>query len=81
MSIDLHMALRLGNPFPRGNQELLLDQVDARDFFCHRMLHLNPRIHFHEIELPPVEEELHRPRAFMRNGLRRLYRGVAHLAS
>src|SRR5262252_5582203 len=46
------------------------------------MLDLEARVHFHEIEaLRALNDELHRPRADVADGLRRGHRGPAHLAA
>ena len=43
-----------------GNAKLRLDQVYACDHFGDRMLHLNPRIHFNEVQLAIfVHQEFH----------------------
>ena len=34
----------------RGNADLCLDDIDTGDHFGHRMLDLDARVHFHEIE-------------------------------
>src|SRR5690625_3950150 len=61
LSLDLHAV---------GHADLLLNQVEARHFFRHRMLDLNPRIHLHEVEVAVlVESELDRTRAFVIDGL------------
>ena len=36
---------------------LLLNKIDACEFFCHRMFDLNASIDFHEIEAPPLVEQ------------------------
>ena len=43
--------------FPMGNAKLLTNQIDARQLFCHRMLHLDARIHFHEIKILVLIEQ------------------------
>jgi hypothetical protein len=45
--------------WPRGSG--LADEVDARDCLGHRVLHLDARVHLHEVEvLVVVDEELDR---------------------
>ena len=42
---------------PGRDPELLAHQIDAVDHFCHRMLHLDPGVHFEEIERPVGGEQ------------------------
>ena len=39
---------------PGCDPDLLPDDVDPRDHLAHRMLHLDPGVHLHEIEVPSV---------------------------
>ena len=57
--------------------ELPLHQVEAGDHLRHRVLVLQPGVHFHEIE-PAVllGDEFHRAGADVVNCLRRIYRGL-----
>lgn len=41
-----------GERLPRGDAQLLLDDVDAGDELGHRVLHLQSSVHLHEEELP-----------------------------
>ncbi len=41
-----------------SDPDLLVDQVDAGDRFGHRVLDLQPRVHFDEIEFPVFIEKL-----------------------
>jgi hypothetical protein len=57
---------------PCGNSELPFHQVEAGDHFRHRMLHLQARIHFHEvIRAAFIEDEFDGARANIPDGLRR----------
>ena len=51
MAGDLNVLLAHGERFPRRDLDLLFDEVHVRDSLRHRMLHLDPRIHFHKIEI------------------------------
>ena len=56
----LDVLLRDRQLLARGDADLLLDQVAARDHLAHRVLDLDPRVHLHEGEVPVVvEQELH----------------------
>src|SRR5713101_3371385 len=49
--------------FTRCDANLQIDQVEPGDRFRHRMLHLQPRVHFEEIEvLLIIDKKLDRPR-------------------
>ena len=59
--------------------QLPLDQVQAGHHFGDRMLHLQPRVHLHQVELAVlVQQELHRAGAHVTRGLRQLHRAAAH---
>ncbi len=45
---------------PAGHADLLLHQIKAGDHFGHRMLDLQPRVHFDEIEFAILIEKLDR---------------------
>ena len=51
MSGDLNVFLTDRERFPRRNPDLFFDEIHVRDSLRHRMLHLDPRIHFHKIEI------------------------------
>ena len=70
--------------FARSNADHLLDQINAGDILGHRMLDLEPGIHFKEIEaLIGPDDQLDRPgtvivhRSGQRDGL--FAHGLAHL--
>ena len=50
MAGELDFALAIAQLFACRNVNLLLHDVDAGDHFCHRMLNLDPGIHFNEIK-------------------------------
>ena len=55
------ISLCFTEPFAGGNADLLLHDVDASDHLGDRVLHLQPRIHFHEVEAPAgIHQELER---------------------
>jgi hypothetical protein len=59
---------------PGGHADLLLHEVHAGEHLGDRVLHLDARVHLHEVERPVlVEEHLDRPRAHVVDGL-----GAAH---
>ena len=43
-----------------GYADLFENQIDVGNHFRHRMLHLNPRIHFDEVEFPILVQEFDR---------------------
>ena len=57
--------------FAGRDEQHLLDEVDAGDRFGHRVLHLDARVHLHEVEVALlVEQELHRAGVGVANGQR-----------
>ena len=63
-----------------GDAQLLAHQIDARDHLGDTVLHLDARVHLHEVEVlaRPVEQELDRARALVAHGLRRAHGGLTH---
>src|SRR5437867_93378 len=56
-----HVRLRVSERLTRRDPELLADEIDARDHLGHRMLDLEPRVHFEEVAASlRVHEELDR---------------------
>ena len=51
VAAEQHVLLAQAQLFARGDADLLLHQVHAGDHFRHRVLDLDARIHFDEIEL------------------------------
>src|SRR3977135_2578280 len=51
VAAKLDVLLPHRQPLARGDPDLLLDDVDASDHFGHRMLDLDTRVHFDEVEL------------------------------
>ncbi len=54
------VVLRPRQALARGDAQLRFHDVDAGDLFGHRMLHLHARVHFDEIELAVLIQELQR---------------------
>ena len=61
MAAELDVALAEREFLPGGNADLRLYDVDPRDHFGHRVLHLDAGIHFDEEEFPVFVQELKRP--------------------
>src|SRR5665213_2200596 len=78
MSADLYVALYVSQALAGRDEELCFHEIDAGDELRHRMLHLNARVHFDEIELAILEQKLQRAGASVTHGLARLYAAVAH---
>src|SRR5690606_6949454 len=57
VSAQLDLSLREGQLLARGNADLHLDDVDAGDQFCRRVLHLHAGVHFDEVELAVFIQE------------------------
>ena len=54
-----------------GDAQLRLDEVDVGDFFGHRVLHLDARVHLDEdVPTAGLHQELHRARVDVADGLR-----------
>ena len=60
VALEAHVALREGQPLAGGDADLLLHQVDAGDHLGDRVLHLDARVHLHEVEGAVLVEELQR---------------------
>lgn len=50
VTVQPDVSLKQLDALPRRNADLRLDQVNAADHFGDRMLDLDPRVHFHEVE-------------------------------
>ncbi len=53
---------------PGSDPYLLLHDIDPRDHLRHRVLHLDAGVHFEEVELPVLPEELYRSCSFIAHG-------------
>ena len=58
MAVEFHVVLRQREIVAGGDADLLEDEVDVGDHLGHRMLDLDARVHFDEIELAVLVEEL-----------------------
>src|SRR5208282_4478799 len=69
-----------GQAVARGNGDLQLDQVKTGDLFGNRVLNLQARIHFQEIEIEAgVHEEFHGAGVDIAARARQTHGGVSHL--
>jgi hypothetical protein len=75
------VALLEAEAHPRGDADLLLHDVYARDHLGDGVLHLETRVRLHVIELPLiVHQELERAGVGVLHGLGRVHHQAAHLA-
>ena len=85
VAVEADLRLLKRQLFAAGNTELPFDQIETRDRFRHRMLDLEPRVHFDEPErvgaqpFGAVGNEFDRAGADITDGARRLDCGCAHL--
>ena len=64
------------------DQNLFFDQVEVDHFFRYTMLHLDPRIHFHEIKIAVlIHEELNRSNTFIIDGAGGFLGGLSHFVT
>src|SRR5690606_25320129 len=66
---------------PRGNADLLADDVDAGDFLGDGVLDLHPGVHLHEVHLAIGEQELHGAGVLVAHRLGRLHRQIADVGA
>ena len=84
MAADHHILLCHGQGFACGNAQLQRHQIKARNGLGHRMLDLQPRIHFHEIKavspqtLGPIHDEFDGARPHIAHSPRGLDRSPPH---
>ena len=79
VALDDHILLAHAEFFPRGNADLLFDQVHSGHHLGHRVLHLDSGVHFHKIEIFVfVQQKLDGSRVFVSHGLGRTDRRIAH---
>src|ERR1051326_5428172 len=82
MAGERHVALLERQALAGRDPDLLLDDVDARHHFRDRMLDLQTRVRFHEVEVSAwIHEELERAGGRVLHGFRGVDHGRAHLAS
>src|SRR5260370_27546628 len=71
-----------GEMFSGSDSDLFAHQVAPEDLFGNRMFYLNPRIHFHEIEITVLIDEIfHRARVFIANRCCEFYGAATHFLS
>ena len=63
---------------PPTHLDLFLDEIDSCDHFSYGMLHLDARIHLHEVESLGLPQKLDRSDAAVPDRLGRVHRRVAH---
>ena len=76
--MQVNLLLRAGQAFTRRYSDLLAHQVDAADHFGHRVLDLQPGVHFDEVELAVLIEELDGAGAAIAHLPHRLAHGLTH---
>ena len=81
-----HLVLGQRQRLAIGHAQLPFHEVQAGDGFRHRVLHLQARVHLHEIsaDVPVVQffgDELHRARTHVSHGLGCSHRSGAHLGA
>jgi hypothetical protein len=82
VALDRQLLLRQRQRFPGSNPQLPFDQIQPGDHLGHRMLDLQPGVHFHEVEVAVfVGDEFHRAGIHIADRPRRRNRGVAHFAA
>ena len=82
MAREGDLALPERQAFARGDPDLLLHDVDAGHHLRHRMLDLQPRVGFHEIEAAVrIHQKLERAGVRVLHRLRRVDHDAAHLAA
>ena len=60
-AVAAHVVLREGQGFAGRDPDHEFDEIEAGDEFGHRMLHLQPRVHFEEVEAAVLAgDEFHR---------------------
>ena len=82
MAAELYLVLSNRDGFAAGDAQLLGDQVDAGNHFGDRVLHLDPGVHLHEIELAvAVDQKFDGARSLVVDGACRCHGGLTHLAA
>ena len=81
MPAEAHILLAKRQRLARRDANLQMNQVETRDQFRHRMLHLQARIHFEEIEIfLLIHQKFHRAGVGVVRRLRHAHRNLAHPA-
>jgi len=78
MPVGRDFVLAQRKPFPHGDAQLPLHEVDVRDHLGHGMLDLQARVHLDEMETGCIRDEFDRPGADIARGLRGRARRSRH---
>src|SRR5258708_21711468 len=78
MTAYLNVVLAIGQRFTGCDQQLCFDDVYSRDQLGHRILYLNARVHFDEVELVVLVQELQRAGATVADFADRLGATLSH---
>src|SRR6187399_914787 len=78
MAGELDVLLHVFELFARGDHQLRLHEIDARDQFGHRVFDLDARVHLDEVELVVLVQELECAGAAIAHGLAGLDHACAH---
>ena len=82
MAAYLHVLLLKAQRLAGRDADLLLDEVEIRDRLGDWVLHLDPGVHLHEVEvLILIQKELDGSRVLIAHGLRRAHCNLAHALS
>jgi hypothetical protein len=78
---DADVSLSCRQFFPRRNSKLPFDKINACYHFCHGMLDLKARVHFHEVESACFfQKKFNRPGASVGYRHGGVYRRLAHIS-
>ena len=81
-TVEGDFFLRIAERLSRRDADLLFDEIDAGDHFRHRMLHLDARVHLHEVELPVlIQQKLDGAGIDVVYGARSIHRQTSHFLS
>ena len=86
VAVDLQLVLRQRQRLARCHAQLPFDHIQPGDGFGHRMLNLQPRVHFHEKEIHAaisalLDDEFHRACAHIVDRTGCGHGGFAHLGA
>ena len=82
MAGELDVLLAHADGFATGDAQLLSDQIHTRHHLSHRMLHLDPGVHLHEVEATAaIQQEFHRSGALVIDASGGSNGGFAHAAA
>ena len=82
MAGEPHFVLGIGKRLPGSDPDLLFYQINPGHPFGHRMLYLDPGIHFHKIKVSIfLQKKFDGARIFIVRGLRRPDGSLSHFLS